>query len=463
MSGGEAEPADVSGLAAGMFAALTKANDAVVLVDVSGTVVWANDAALQQGGRTRDELIGSSMLTSVHPDDLERFVASVARALEPDLDLPSSPTMVRIVRGDGSVIRVELGGGVGEIGADGNQYVAAIGRPTTDVDLYEDLLDLLASDVPSHEAFAMVPKFGSWRQLDLLYGVFWLDDSGLPMAAGDKRLLGLGGLEDSSTPWSAAARDGSEILSAIADLDPSFAARARAAGLVSVHAVPVADPLHEGFGVVVLAQTEETVDPASAHPLQLAGYISAMMSRVLGLVLSWRRQVVKLHEAAATDPLTGLANRHGFWTFLDMGLLVQPQLPIVGVLYVDLDRFKEVNDTLGHAAGDAVLVEVAARLRALVRPVDLIARLGGDEFAVVLRGLVDEKAAEHIAERVVARLGEPYESVGSEVDLGASVGVATSSVDDFDAERLLVAADRALYRAKAEGRDCWRVETATSD
>jgi diguanylate cyclase (GGDEF)-like protein len=122
------------------------------------------------------------------------------------------------------------------------------------------------------------------------------------------------------------------------------------------------------------------------------------------------------------------------------------------VLYLDLDRFKLVNDSLGHGAGNELLREVAARLRASVRPVDLVARLGGDEFAALVDAVSDPDIALQVADRVLDALGRPALLLGTEVVPGVSVGITFSDLGDRSAEEIMRDADLAMYEAKAAGR-----------
>jgi diguanylate cyclase (GGDEF)-like protein len=159
---------------------------------------------------------------------------------------------------------------------------------------------------------------------------------------------------------------------------------------------------------------------------------------------------------ATTDSLSGLANRAAFRARLQ-AMLARPDHRggSQAVMFVDLDDFKDVNDTLGHAAGDELLCVVAARLGEAVRPGDLVARLGGDEFALLLQGLADASVAEAVAERVVAALSKPVMIGLHSVCVGASVGLVmrqtTSTLDELMRE-----ADVAMYAAKAKGKN--RVE-----
>ena len=132
----------------------------------------------------------------------------------------------------------------------------------------------------------------------------------------------------------------------------------------------------------------------------------------------------------------------------------------LAVLFVDLDQFKAVNDTLGHAGGDGLLRQVAARLQAAVRAGDTVARISGDEFAIVLTDLVRPEDAALVAQKIIDGLGSPVEVEGNEVFVTASVGIAAFPADGDDAETLIGAADAAMYRAKQAGRNAYQFFTA---
>lgn len=166
----------------------------------------------------------------------------------------------------------------------------------------------------------------------------------------------------------------------------------------------------------------------------------------------------KIVHQAFHDSLTGLVNRALFGDRLEHALTSRDPAGTAGgettcLLYLDLDGFKQVNDTLGHRAGDALLVQATERLRELVGPQDTLARLGGDEFAVVLATSPLE-AAEHLAERMVTALQAPFDVEGRAVRVGASIGVAAARNGD-DSEALLRRADEAMYAAKRDGRGRW--------
>ncbi|MBG6059684.1 diguanylate cyclase (GGDEF)-like protein [Cryobacterium sp. MP_M5] len=158
----------------------------------------------------------------------------------------------------------------------------------------------------------------------------------------------------------------------------------------------------------------------------------------------------QLTAQAQYDSLTGLDNRASFTAKLSASLTRHALLDGVHVMFLDLDDFKDVNDVLGHRAGDAALIEVAARLRACTRPDDICARLGGDEFAVVLHGATD-LVARDVAQRMVNSLTSPIVIGGRIARVGASVGIATAT-SEIDIDELVHQADVAMYAAKANGK-----------
>ncbi|NGM36654.1 EAL domain-containing protein [Methylobacterium sp. DB0501] len=178
---------------------------------------------------------------------------------------------------------------------------------------------------------------------------------------------------------------------------------------------------------------------------------------VLEDVSARRAAESRAHALARLDPLTGLPNRLQLREHLDAALLrLHRKAEGCAVLLVDLDRFKPVNDTLGHPVGDALLQKVADRLRAMVRAGDAVARIGGDEFVVLQAGVSGPDEAQALARRVVDLVGRTYMIEGQLLSIGASVGVALAPADGQDADRLLKNADLALYRAKLDGRNTFR-------
>jgi len=189
-----------------------------------------------------------------------------------------------------------------------------------------------------------------------------------------------------------------------------------------------------------------------ARPLRVDGKIG-------GLIFTFReiserkRIEAKLQHDALHDTLTGLPNRALFLDRLNLAFSRRARRrgQNCGVLFLDLDHFKEVNDTMGHAAGDALLIGVAGRLRAALRPQDTAARLGGDEFAVLVENIMSFKDIERMADRVLQAMERKFEVTGRSICVGASIGVAIAGAEHTAPELLIRDADFAMYRAKQAG------------
>lgn len=170
------------------------------------------------------------------------------------------------------------------------------------------------------------------------------------------------------------------------------------------------------------------------------------------------RAAEHIPHAADHDTLTGLPNRSRFNAEIDMLMRMATQSGQAGALLLaDLDRFKDVNDTCGHAVGDGLLKAVARRLQAAVRPEDFVARLGGDEFAVILAAGSGKDEARFVAARIVEEIAKPFSIEGVRVEIGASVGIAFTWQAEGLVDRLLTHADGALYKAKHAGRGGFRL------
>ncbi len=201
------------------------------------------------------------------------------------------------------------------------------------------------------------------------------------------------------------------------------------------------------------------------------GVIGLIFAAVLAYVWASLRQTLRLETAnrrilqlAQTDILTSLANRRAFMKRLSMAFNASLRgSPAFAVLYLDIDDFKDVNDTLGHAMGDQLLKEVVARLKNVVREEDLVARFGGDEFAVLACNVNDPTEAGTLAARIGEALAKPFIIDGHKISVTSSIGIAHFSHDIAGPEAMMVQADLALYGAKDEGRNCYRFHSEDLD
>ncbi|MDA9392083.1 diguanylate cyclase [Bradyrhizobium sp. CCBAU 45394] len=187
------------------------------------------------------------------------------------------------------------------------------------------------------------------------------------------------------------------------------------------------------------------------QPMQGGGWVATFED-----ITEWLEAQAKISHMARHDALTGLPNRVLFHEQLEQGLRRTGSGDQLAVLCLDLDHFKDINDSLGHPIGDALLKEVGRRLKATVGESDTVARLGGDEFAVVQIGRSEEAAARCLAGRLVEVISAPYEIDDHQIVIGVSIGISLSPQDGSNADELLKNADLALYRAKADGRGTYR-------
>ena len=183
------------------------------------------------------------------------------------------------------------------------------------------------------------------------------------------------------------------------------------------------------------------------HPISDGGWVSTHQD-----VTEQRRAEARIHHLARHDMLTDLPNRMYFREQLADVEMRTKRRETLALLCIDLDHFKNVNDTLGHAVGDEVLKGVAKRLLDNSRMGDVVARFGGDEFVILTGALAAPASAAALADRITKAMAEPFAVDGHDVVIGASVGIAVAPDDGTDADTLLRNADLALYRAKAEGR-----------
>jgi diguanylate cyclase (GGDEF)-like protein/PAS domain S-box-containing protein len=215
-------------------------------------------------------------------------------------------------------------------------------------------------------------------------------------------------------------------------------------------------------GEYLIRRKDGTEFPALLTVDTFAGHKLGAPSRVALIhdITEKKRAEEVIWRQANFDTLTELPNRHMFYAKLRQEILHASQAATaVALLFIDLDRFKEVNDTLGHDQGDVLLKEIARRISAIVRGTDTVARLGGDEFTIILPNLPDAGAAAPIIRSLLARIATPVQLGDESVEVTASIGLALYPRDADNAESLLVRADQAMFAAKSAGRNQWSVFT----
>jgi diguanylate cyclase (GGDEF)-like protein len=249
-------------------------------------------------------------------------------------------------------------------------------------------------------------------------------------------LGGLGGVGWTDGRWDAISEDGLAV---------APARRCLVSGRPQIGELVRLEP-SDGSVRWITVNSTPISDPGSGELVGVVSSFSDVTARRLG--------EAELERQALSDPLTGLANRALLADRIQQALHRSVRTGArVAVLLLDLDRFKVINDSLGHQVGDEVLMATARRLSSAARPVDTVARLGGDEFAIVAEGLDDDEELDAFACRIVAALRPPVQTGSEEVVTSASMGVAVSGVLDEGPTELMRQADVALYQAKELGRD----------
>jgi diguanylate cyclase (GGDEF)-like protein/PAS domain S-box-containing protein len=375
--------------------------DAVVASARDGRIVFVNALAEELFGYSASELIGLPVQTLWPERVRARYMRNMQLYFATDHPLRFS-TAVMGLRRDGSEFVGEMSWGIVETNA--GPLLLAVGRDVSERHAAE--LRLRAVAAMGERALAGADP------ADLASEAVELMRTALPVAGAEVRVAG-------------------SVVASFGDLS-EIGARV---------------PMGPDGALCVTAERELTDDELS-FMRAVANTLAGAMARL--------RETERMRDEALHDPLTGLANR----TLLrDRLTLAHARSERDGgataVLFVDLDNFKRVNDTHGHAAGDSALVEIGQRLRMAVRPGDTVARFGGDEFVVVCEH-VDESSALAIAERVEAAIRDPLAAGDTRHQLSASVGIGLGRGDP---DALLAAADAAGYRAKAAGGG--RVELST--
>jgi diguanylate cyclase (GGDEF)-like protein len=257
----------------------------------------------------------------------------------------------------------------------------------------------------------------------------------------------------------------------VLDVNPSYerilgirrtrAVGARASALYGAGEPPYLDVFAEVVRSGTPACFEALFDPTQRFfSISATSPAPGQFATIFEDITERRRAEDEIQSLAYMDTLTGLPNRILLQDRLSGALVrAEREACLVGILFLDLDRFKSVNDTLGHAVGDLLLKSVADRLRECVRKSDTVARLGGDEFVVVLTSLRRELDTTLVAQEILARLAQPFAIGHRDIHSSTSIGIAVYPLDGRDAGTLLKNADMAMYAAKARGRNTYQFYT----
>jgi diguanylate cyclase (GGDEF)-like protein len=317
-----------------------------------------------------------------------------------------------------------------------------------------DLEQIAGGERPSIGSMAF---FQHSQKSDQVFRYEIYDRHGFSLLVSDHNNVALADISEFSPDAARAAKTGQAVVGTregVGPDQPSFFAQAFVPVLANDRVIAVV--------AAYVDQTEQR-NSFNATFLRAAAALCLLTGLSFGVpTIAWYRRTKEKQIAdrrvrflAHHDALTGLANRAQLLEQLEKALAILPvRRGGLALHFIDLDRFKEINDALGHDAGDFLLKTVAERLRAVTRNDDIAARLGGDEFVVVQTGISDKREAEDFAARLVSAVTAPMMLRDHEIVATASVGVALAPADGTDPERLLKSADLALYKSKADGRNC---------
>lgn len=428
------------------------------VLDDEGRFVFVNPAATPLLGYDPAELIGREALSYVHPEDLEVAAAALTQIVEEFERRPGEgvPMAIRLRAADGSLVDVEVGSAPRRNDPDVRGVIIRA-RPMSGQQFLDRALQALVASSPLDQVLEFLVASLTHDLTSSIATMAYEWDGerfGRRVSGGLPEVLTGGGPDGPPEAWSKALVDGAmAVFPTLDDLPGDVADAAKGEGLSAVWIIPVRVPPDDAALACLTIWRSVEGEPWVSHQVAVE-----RAARLTALAFERRHSEELLRHAAMHDTLTGVANRAQFFERLREPSARGGVDGRTAVLYLDLDGFKPVNDTHGHAAGDVVLQVVTDRMLSAVRGHDLVARLGGDEFAVLCRHIEDETTAVALAERLIAAVSQPISLDGIAVEVGVSVGIALGP--DDESEHLLDAADQALYRAKASGKGRWRMAPA---
>jgi diguanylate cyclase (GGDEF)-like protein/PAS domain S-box-containing protein len=420
----------------------------VAVISAGGEVIWVNDSMAEVTGYARHELIGSNILDHLDVEWNPVALESIEYALAtPGMRLP---TMLRFHTKLGRPVVMEVTANNQLDDPEVRGLIVHL-RPSDERQLLDAILESHAAGDDLAATMRCVHQVVAAETLRADAAVVLADAPGDldRVYASSPTLEMVCRFEGPTTPWAeAAAREQPVLLTDLARLPAPVRAIAEEQGYAACWALPISRAGTPQVDAVLVVWRRE-----QGLPEPSATILCARLVRLCELILERVEHARVLAHAAAHDPLTDLANREGFFASIDEHLAVAGAR--LGVLYLDLDGFKPINDRWGHAAGDQVLRAVADRMRASVRGSDTVARLGGDEFAIACPG-ADEVELIRLAERLLAVIRAPITAGDDVLRVGSTVGLASCRAGSCSGDVLVAAADAALLAAKAEAKGTWR-------
>ncbi len=449
----------------------THAPVGIFQTDAGGDYIFINKRGCEITGLSPVEAMGNGWANALHPDDREQVFAEwrVARgagqrfAMEYRFQTPEGK--VTWVFGNATPLRSETREIVGYLGT----VTDITERKQTEL-LERDrnqVLEMVSQNKPLKLVLTALIQLVERQYPGLLSSVLLLQDGRVYHEAAPNLPESFTRLIDGLTFGDILGADDTVVYRGETLIIPNIAAELEKS---TYHKLALrydlraywSVPIFSSDGALLGIFTNYYRQPSRPTPeeLQLVG----MASQLAAIAIEHHQLTEQLAYQAQHDALTGLPNRPLFEDRLHQAVArARRSGCLVGLLYVDLDRFKLVNDTLGHAAGDTLLRQVAQRLLSCVREGDTVARIGGDEFTVVLNDLENPQDAVGVTQRILETLKQPLVLRGHELFVTTSIGISLFPTDGDEAEELLRKADNALYRGKQQGKNTYQFYTPEID
>ena len=448
----------------------------ITRVDLNAVLVDVNQKFCEMLGYTRDELIGKAVKYVIHPDDNGKSVALSGQVITGETQQAIGEK--RFVRKDGAIIWARRTMSIVRDDAGRPQYVISVVEDITKSkyaelrQTMEHAVTRLLSEADRSSGVVSKTMRIIGEAFDCACGAYWSEDK-------DEQVMACTDI------WSVPSAEIMEF----AESNRQFRHPLHLPGGLFMRVWSSGEPvwiddmtqgtglrraplvakagLHGAFAFPIRSGKDtlgvmEFFSRASRPPDEALLQSTRVLGNQIGLFMARKEAEERIRHLAHYDELTGLANRNMFGERLNHALAqAQRNHKPLTVLFIDLDRFKNVNDTLGHEAGDLALKEVSKRLLGCVRASDTVGRLGGDEFVALLEEIPPQPAhVTVVAERILAAIARPYMFDAQEFHLSASIGISTYPADSENAQSLLKNADIAMYRAKEQGKNNYQYYSA---
>jgi diguanylate cyclase (GGDEF)-like protein/PAS domain S-box-containing protein len=428
--------------------------DAVCVVDAEGRYLYVSAAYERIFGYTPEEVLGRPMIELVHPDDRERTLNVVDEIMAGE---PKPHFQNRYLHKDGRVVHILWSARWSEA----DQVRIAVAHDITELKRAESIqAALLAISEAAHTAEDLLALFQRIHQIigDLLPARNFFvalydercDELSFPYFVDEYDQAPAPRPLNSGTLTSEVISKGQPILMTPGTRSQILEEHIRYIGHDSLDwlGVPLTTP-NGCIGAIVVQSYSGDVRYTVEDQALLQ-----FVSNQVAAAIERKQNATWLQYIAGHDVLTGLPNRELFHDRLEIALATaRRDHQRLSVLYIDLDRFKQANDTHGHDIGDLLLCETALRIRRCLRESDTVGRLGGDEFAVLLLGIHRLEDASAVAEKICDTLNQPFELGGHQLRISSSIGIAVYPEHGEDRKHLMRHADTAMYAAKKRGRN----------